>query len=212
MPRCIVAGQPQNGTVLPMLSLRRRVPKNETTMNRARGEVSFKKVVLRSVTLFMVLVGVGGGLLLLLVSNTDNGPVATVVPREAKPVLVRAPDRPDAYPENLPALDNVNLVEVKAEPGALLYQLASPGTPADVVAMIEAAFDANGWERNFITSTNRIIGAAIKGSVRVGVTVDGEDYTGTPKGWVTIRLMVPDTEGEDPSPLEPQEVPLDAIA
>ncbi len=167
----------------------------------AEVEITLARASIRAVVAFLLLLLVGGLGIVGLVRTSDLGPVATVAAIPEDPVTVRSPDRPARYPAELPTLDNVTLLAVRPEPGALLVELASPVTPAAAIAMVRKALEEDGWELDMVASANRLIGFAEKGEERIGLEVTGDERSGTPTGWISINILLVD-EPPPPPPVE----------
>ena len=165
-------------------------------------EITLRRASIRALVAFLLLLLVGGLAIMALVRTSDLGPVATVVAIPEDPVTVRSPDRPARYPAELPTFDNITLLAIRPEPGALLVELASPVTPAAAIAMVREALEEDGWEFDMVSSANRLIGFAEKGEERIGIEVTGDERSGTPTGWIAINILLVD----EPLPPPPVEV------
>lgn len=174
-------------------------------------EPSLRRASVRALVAFSVVMLIGGTALWFLVERSDPGPIATVSTRTVEPETVRAPDRPERYPDELPTLDNVTLLRIRPEPGAVLVELASPTTPSDAIAMVIDALSDDGWDTELVSSTSRVMAVAVKGEQRMAVEVTGDSRKGTPNGWISINLLLEQNLEEAPPPPAPV-VPPDAIS
>lgn len=173
--------------------------------------ITLRQAARRALVAFLAVLVAGGAALWLVLSSSDQAPVAAVRVKSTDPTTVRAPDRPARYPDLLPTLDNITVLQVRPEPGAVLIELASPSTPADTIAMVRDALVTDGWEVQIVASTNRILGTATKDGDRVGLEITGDYRKGTPTGWITIQLLIED-EAESVEPAFQPTPPPEAIS
>ena len=153
-------------------------------------DLTLRASALRALRIFLLIAVVGFSALAVFVFTTDDAPVATVVKRDIKPIPVQAPNRPSDYPDDLPTIDNVSLIEVSPEPGIIVVHLATPSTPADAVQSVLDGFDDAGWEATFAAGATRLAGSATLEETVVGVTVFPDEYKSSPKGWTTILIYL----------------------
>jgi hypothetical protein len=182
----------------------------ETTVEDASvaaDEPTLARASLRAAVAFLVVLAVGGCLLWLMVQRSDPGPIASVATSTVEPATVRAPERPERYPDALPTLDDVALMRVRTEPGAILAELASPTTPAEAVAMVQDALTKDGWETGLVSSPSRLMGSATKGDQLIAFEVTGDERSGVPKGWITINILIKQDTTQVPPPVEPVRPP-----
>lgn len=153
-------------------------------------DLTLRAAALRSLRIFSLIAVVGFSGIAVFVFTTDDAPVATVVKRDIKPIPVQAPNRPSDYPDELPTIDNVSLIEVSPEPGIIVVHLATPSTPADAVQSVTDGFDVAGWETTFAAGATLLAGSATLDETVAGVTVFPDEYKGSPKGWTTILIYL----------------------
>lgn len=155
-----------------------------------RPHPALRTAMIRSAILFGLILIVGGALLDVIINDAERPLVATVTTKDPRPVTIAAPARPDGYPDELPTLDKVSMVKLKAEPGAVLLVLVTPLPPADALEMVEKAFLRDGWDVRFSKSSSRLLGAATKKGTLVGVGVSSDATDLTPIGWVTVTMLL----------------------
>jgi hypothetical protein len=163
----------------------------------------------RAALAFALVLALGGGLLGFVALGMDKAPVAAVVEQDPKPLPLKAPQRPARYPDSLPTLDNVSMIGLQPESGALLITLVSPATPADTVDMVATALEDGGWEAEMVRSSNRLLGSASNGDTVIGIEVSGDARDGTPTGWITIRILLREPPKDVlpvPQPVQPPEL------
>lgn len=155
-------------------------------------EISLKRTIFRAISMVLVIALVGGSILLLYKKANNTSLEEFVIKSGPIFVPILSPERPKGYPDELPTINNVILVEMEAQPGAVRVQLASPDKPSEVVSTVISSFVKSGWNTRFARSDSLLSGGAStpSGPEVVGIYVTPEPSSGSPKGWTTIIFLL----------------------
>ena len=159
-------------------------------MDNKNQEITLRNATFRAVRVFLLIAVIGSAILYAFILSSEGAPVATVVQREILPIAVQAPNRPSDYPDDLPTINNVSLINLSPEPGIVFVHLATPDIPAVAVQSVIDSFEDAGWKSTFATGDTLLAGSATLKDLVVGVIVSPDEYNNSPSGWTTILIYL----------------------